>query len=182
MKQVLIIGSNKAGKVLGQLIVPRFAKQFLQCESGAKARRYLAQYDFDVVVIDSQLPDEHATGLALDIVHEQKATVILLCSRDAENNGQGIISLHKPIELPLLEQTLYTIEAAQVQLELLKEENSRLKKQLDEARLVGRAKCVLVAKNAMSESEAHRYIEKMAMDSRLPKRAVAQDILQACHA
>ena len=30
---------------------------------------------------------------------------------------------------------------------------------------------------SMTESQAHRYIEKQAMDMRLPKRAVAESIL-----
>ena len=41
-----------------------------------------------------------------------------------------------------------------------------------------RAKWLLIERRGMTEAEAHRYIEKEAMDTRLPKREVARDILR----
>ena len=58
------------------------------------------------------------------------------------------------------------------------EENARLNRALGELKLIDRAKCALVRHCGMSEGEAHRYLEKTAMDSRLPRRAVAESILE----
>ena len=41
-----------------------------------------------------------------------------------------------------------------------------------------RAKCVLIEYLKMTESEAHRFIEKQAMDMRITKREVAERILK----
>ena len=57
------------------------------------------------------------------------------------------------------------------------QEIGRLRERLDCERIVGRAKVALVEKRGMTESEAHRYIEKTAMDERLPRRTVALRIL-----
>lgn len=60
----------------------------------------------------------------------------------------------------------------------LKSENQRLQKQIEEIRLVNRAKCVLIQYLSMTEPQAHRYIEKQAMDLRTPRREIAERILK----
>ena len=57
-------------------------------------------------------------------------------------------------------------------------ENTRLQKQIDDIRLVDRAKCVLIQYSDFTEQQAHRYIEKKAMDQRVSRREVAEDILR----
>ena len=47
----------------------------------------------------------------------------------------------------------------------------------EEIRLVNRAKWLLIGELNMTEQEAHRYIEKQAMDRCVTKRAVAEQIL-----
>ena len=46
-----------------------------------------------------------------------------------------------------------------------------------EIRIVNRAKCLLIEQLKMTEEEAHRYIEKQAMDRCVTKRTVAENIL-----
>ena len=50
-------------------------------------------------------------------------------------------------------------------------------KKLEEMRLVGRAKCMLMQYRGLTEQQAHRQIEKQAMDSRQTRGAVALEIL-----
>ena len=60
----------------------------------------------------------------------------------------------------------------------VRHENEQLLQKLEELRLVTRAKCLLVQNLAMTEADAHRYIEKQAMDLRVPRVRVAEDILR----
>jgi len=60
----------------------------------------------------------------------------------------------------------------------LKEENIGLQMKLEETKIINRAKCVLIQHLSMSEGQAHKYIEKQAMDLRLPKGRVAKQILK----
>lgn len=48
----------------------------------------------------------------------------------------------------------------------------------EDLKIVNRAKGVLITRLGMTEPEAHRYIEKRAMDMRATKRAVAESILK----
>ena len=63
-------------------------------------------------------------------------------------------------------------------MQAVREENRALKGKLDDLRLIDRAKCILVSQMKMEEREAHRYIEKQAMDRRMTKRAIAEGILK----
>ena len=59
----------------------------------------------------------------------------------------------------------------------VQKENVRLKKQIDDIRLINRAKYILMEYLSMTEAQAHRYLEKQAMDMRVTKAEVAKSIL-----
>ena len=75
-------------------------------------------------------------------------------------------------------QTFRYVTIARVQKLGLREENLALENRLRDAKLIDRAKCTLVEYLRISESDAHRQIQKRAMDMRLPLAAVAKDILK----
>lgn len=60
----------------------------------------------------------------------------------------------------------------------LKKQNEQLQKKIEDIKFVDRAKCVLIEYLKMSEAEAHRFIEKQAMDLRVTKREIASRILK----
>ena len=76
-------------------------------------------------------------------------------------------------------QAIHMAAASNHRLLVLRQENARMQEKLQQVRLVSRAKCCLIAEKGMSESEAHRYIEKAAMDSRRDRADVAQEILDS---
>ena len=55
--------------------------------------------------------------------------------------------------------------------------NWKMQQKLKDIRIVDKAKCLLIQYEGMTEEDAHRRIEKQAMDRRLPKREIAEEIL-----
>ena len=53
-----------------------------------------------------------------------------------------------------------------------------LEDKMDEIRLVNRAKWILIEYLKMTEGEAHRFVEKQAMNMRITKRAAAENIIR----
>ena len=49
---------------------------------------------------------------------------------------------------------------------------------MNEIRLVNRAKWLLISELNMTEANAHRYIEKQAMDRCVSRRQVAEEIIK----
>jgi len=82
-----------------------------------------------------------------------------------------------------LKECGFTTEAAvvknlDIKLKRLESENEVLKKKIEDIRIVDRAKCLLISYMNMSERDAHRHIEKQAMDMRASKRQIAESILR----
>lgn len=64
-------------------------------------------------------------------------------------------------------------------LRAVRSENDRLKSTIGDLKLVDRAKCALIQYLNMTEADAHRFIEKQAMNRRLSRREIALEILKA---
>lgn len=52
-----------------------------------------------------------------------------------------------------------------------------IEKKMKEIRIINRAKWLLIEKENLSEAQAHREIEKRAMDRCLPKTDIANEII-----
>ena len=59
------------------------------------------------------------------------------------------------------------------------EELDALQEKIAQVRLVSRAKCCLIEREGMTEADAHRLIEKRAMDTRRDRAEIAQEILDS---
>ena len=90
----------------------------------------------------------------------------------------GILMVQKPLSRPLFYQALHLLIATQNRWQRFDRENQKLRTKMEEVRIVARAKCILVEYLRMSEQQAHRYIEKQAMDMRTSKKDVAENILK----
>lgn len=68
--------------------------------------------------------------------------------------------------------------AMSVRLKAAESRADGLKRRLDDSKLVNRAKMLLISRLGMSENQAHRYIEKTAMDGCISKKEVAVRIIK----
>ena len=58
------------------------------------------------------------------------------------------------------------------------EENEKLRHMVEDMKIINRAKFLLISCLNMSETQAHRYLEKQAMDLRISKLQVAKQVIQ----
>lgn len=93
-------------------------------------------------------------------------------------NEQGVLLLSKPFTTPLFLQAMHMAAAGNHRLQRLRQENACLQDKIGQLRLVSRAKCCLVEHAHMTEAEAHRHLEKQAMDTRRDRAEVAQEVLE----
>ena len=94
-------------------------------------------------------------------------------------NEQGVLVVAKPFSAALFLQAVHMAAASNHRLARLRAENDRIQQKLAELRLTGRAKCLLIQYKGMSEAEAHRYLEKTAMDTRQNRGKVAQEVIDS---
>ena len=152
--------------------------------SVAEARRWLADTEFDIVLINTPLPDDFGMHLAIDICTGSGAGVLLLVKNDHYNEiysnvvRYGVITLSKPTNRQMVAQNLRILCATRKRIRQMQAKQATVEEKIKEIRLVNRAKWLLIECLNMTEAEAHRYIEKQAMDLRISRREAAENIIK----
>lgn len=182
MESILVVANGKqAAGQLATLLVPGVYPAAVTVASASAARRVATERDIALVVLSTPIPGEAAEALAADLAHLSGADVLLLAG-EGENLRreplQDTVVLEKPLNRTLFVEAARILRTVQARTHRLRAENRKLAAKLEEARLVGRAKCALIQYRQLTEDEAHHYLERIAMDSRLPLREVARDILR----
>ena len=122
--------------------------------------------------------------LGTDAVEKTDAGVILLAKTGtAEQIADklqdfGVLVLAKPFTSAQFRQAVQIAASSYKRLAVLRTENAKLLDKIAQLRLVDRAKCYLIEKKGYTETDAHRLIEKRAMDTRMSRGEVAQEILE----
>ncbi len=153
--------------------------------SANEARRKLDFFEPELILINSPLQDELGIDLVLDIADKTDAGIIVLSRRDCLEEMQykleklGVLVLPKPINKTILMQTARFAANSRKSLKGLKHQNDDLEKRISDRKLIEKAKWLLVERMNMSEPQAHRYIQKRAMDTRVSQIKVAEDILSS---
>ena len=152
-------------------------------KSVAMAGRYVLERYYDLVIINAPLPDESGEELALDIVEQCDASVLMVVPQDIFEDvldrvtEQGIMVMPKPSPKGRIDKSVRFLVATQNKMHRLEAKVARAEEKLEEMRVVNKAKLVLINKKKMSEDEAHRYIGKLAMDNGISRGRAAERIL-----
>lgn len=139
---------------------------------------------FDAVVISVPLRSEFGLEFVARTAKKTGAPIIVLARADIAEDVQrrirftGAFVLPKPFTKSGLLQTVRMAAVAKENMNRLEREKSELQGKLDDSRVINRAKCCLIQYLNMTEEQAHKHIQKMAMDTRRNQREVAEDILK----
>lgn len=184
-RALIVSAGNSANEYLSQHLAALGYVRPMIIPSGAEARRRMLEIDFELIAVNAPLPDEFGHELCMDAMEKTNAGVILLAkATEAEQiaarvGEYGVIVLSKPFSNALFVQVVRMAAAGNHRLARLRAENVRLQEKIAQIRLVSRAKCCLIEKKGMTEADAHRYIEKQAMDTRRGRSEIAQEILDS---
>jgi response regulator NasT len=152
--------------------------------SAGETRRTLLEKKFDIVIIDAPLADESGESLARNIAVKGLSQVILAVNNEHFNamcavcQEDGVLTISKPVDKNFFWSVLSLARSVNVKLKRIQDENIKLKQKIADIRIIDRAKCILISYLSLTEQEAHRFIEKQAMDLRSTKRVIAEEILK----
>jgi len=185
LNSVLIVSSSEKSQVLfEELLTADSYKEITSAKRGNEARRILIERDFDLCIINAPLIDEFGTELALSIAHKSMLQIMMIVRSEladevsAQVEDYGVFVVAKPLNRQTFWNALKLMTASQKRMIGLQNENIQLQKTIEDIRYINRAKCILIEYLKMTEEEAHKFIEKQAMDMRIPKREVATSILK----
>lgn len=149
----------------------------------SSARRRLLESKYDIVIINAPLPDDFGTRLALYICENSGAGVLLLVKAEhyPDINGRvspfGVLVLPKPASSQTVSQSLQLLCGTRERLRRMEQKTASIEEKMGEIRIINRAKLLLMEQLKMTEKEAHRFIEKQAMDRCVTRITIAQSIL-----
>ena len=185
MENILIVSSSRKGMdFFTEVLSQNSYGGIVTATNGGEARRLLIERDFDLCIINAPLIDEFGEEFARNIVSTGIGQAILIVKADIYDEISekveidGVITISKPMNRTIFWSALKIANATYNKICQLKRENNKLLQKIEDIRMIDRAKCILIQYLNMTESEAHRYIEKQAMDMRATKRTIAEGILQ----
>ena len=182
-KSVMIV--SKAGKMLDYIKLSLPPEKFSPVHvvsSAVQARQTELRSHVDIVIINTPLPDEFGTKLAQDLSVEC-AVVIIVNPELAERVTNklepfGIVTLPSKFYKTVFFQTISLLASSVTKMETLRKESETLKSKLREMKTLSKAKSLLISEKGMTEEQAHRYIEKSAMDGSMKKLEIARLIIE----
>ena len=146
-----------------------------------EARRLATERTFNIIIADSG--DGYDTDFAINIA-DSYSTILLLVPNEHFDEisyrveGYGILTITKPFEPFYFYNMVKITIAVQYKVQVLSSQTTKLKVKMEEIKLVNRAKMLLMSNMNMSEQEAHRYIEKEAMDRGMKRTAISEEIIR----
>lgn len=182
---VLVVSAAEKLNIALSDILPKSHYQPIRIVSSvSEGKRVWSERNYDFVIINSPLPDDAGIRFAIDLGNS-KGTIVLLCVRAEllddireKVSDYGVFTLSKPLSRPILTLALDWMASARERLRKLEKKTLSVEEKMEEIRLVNRAKWLLISELKMDEPQAHRYIEKQAMDRCIAKKEVAEEIIK----
>lgn len=153
--------------------------------SASDARCKLLENPYDIVIVNAPLTDEFGSRLCIDASRSNGTIAVIFTANDtfeeiyAKESIHGVFVVRKPTSRSLISQALSLTVCARERLRTLEKKAVKAESKLDDFRIVNKAKWLLIEHEGMSEADAHKYVEKSAMDAGITKRLAAQIIIDS---
>ena len=154
-------------------------------KSVSEAQRIIAERSYDLIIINTPLSDDFGAKFAIDISDRSQSVVLLFVRNDNYHDVYdrvcdfGVFTVRKPLPQQNITQALDFVKATRERLRKMEKKTVSLEEKMTEIKIVNRAKWTLINSLGFSEDDAHRYIEKQAMDRCVSKRQIAEEIIRS---
>ncbi len=185
VKKALIISKTKQStESLAQLLQTEGYGDTSLTSSSADAKDFIGKEEYDLVLINTPLESETGLELAVYAAKNTSASVVVIVQEQHadqvldELSKYGVLIISRPINKHLFHHYLLFTDCFRRRILGMAQENDKLKLMVEEVKLVNRAKLLLMQCLSMTEQQAHRYLEKQAMDMRISKIQVAKQVIK----
>ncbi len=181
---LLVSSSEKFNSAALALLPPTDYWPVTTVTSVGEARRRLVNTGYDLILVNAPLPDDMGVDFAAEACQEGDSAVLLLIRGELYDETyyrllpSGAAALPKPTNQQTLAQSLRFLCAMRERLRGMRQHQTTVEERIEEIRLVNRAKWLLIECLHMTEPEAHRYITRQAMEQRLSKKEIAENIIR----
>ena len=152
-------------------------------DSIAKAKRKVLDKDFDIIIINSPVIDDFGLDFAIEEAITNVSGILMFVKPEIESEiyyktyQYGILTLTKPSTKSILLQSLRLLCSTIAKREQIYSKPKNINERLEEIKIINTAKLLLIEHLKLTEDEAHKYLEKRAMDFRQSKIKIAKNII-----
>lgn len=181
---LLVSASEAQTKRIGALLTRARIVPFEHADSVRQALDLFDAGGIDGVLIAEPVAGSSGQELALQLKKRHCMAVLLLAAPEHADAAAALLEQSGVLVLPsdapesLIVQTIRLLAAVRIQLEQMQHKTEKLEAKVADIRIINRAKLLLVQHLQMTETEAHKYIEKQAMDTSMRRRTIAENIIR----
>ena len=157
----------------------------LQTVSGLdEARAALARSRPTLIVMQSDAPGAQELRRCAELAESAEAVFLLLVRQEVYSAAwrflqkSGVCVMTWPMEQAVLTQTLRNLLLLKKSMQTMQAQTDQLRSQLQDLKRIQKAKGLLMRQLGMTEQDAHRWIEKAAMDRCVKKREIAETVIR----
>ena len=153
-------------------------------KSVSEAKRMQLENQYDIVIINTTLPDDFGIEFAEQLCEDSSVGVLLFVKNElfeqvsCRVENYGVLTFSRPGSRQSITQAVRLTAATHNRLAEFERKAVKLEAKMKEIRLINRAKWLLIDRFNMSEAEAHKYIEKTAMDNCVKRGEIAENIIR----
>lgn len=182
-RSVLVVtGSDKIYDFMVDLLPQNEFYPVSRASSCGEARRDLVSQMYDILVINTPLPDDFGIDLALDYADSPMCIMLMVKDEICDQVSYqvleaGVVTISKPTTKQVVYSSMKLLAALSAKLKKFEKKNRTLEEKMADIRMINHAKWLIIDKKKMTEEEAHHLIEHRAMDRRISKREAAREII-----
>lgn len=172
---IVIAFSNKEAALRIKKILSQSGYEVLAvCVNGAQVLNAVSGLDEGIVICGARFVDMMYTEL-LEYLPGGVRMLLIASAGELMERGEGNLTC---LALPVrVHELLKTVDMIQNVIRQKRGSRPYAQRSKEEQAVIGRAKRVLMERNRMTEPEAHRYLQKLCMDSGTGLVETAQMIL-----
>jgi len=180
---LLAVSGPKTEKVFSDMVLDWGSADIIVKTTSKEAWKSLQESTFSIVIIISPLIDGNGYNLA-EMASRTSAGVIFVCrpqgadQSEQKLHGTGVYVFSTDLGKRIFVQALKMMHAVSIRLSRNVPQTQMLQDRIKDIRIINRAKCLLIQYERLSEEEAHKTIERQAMNRQMSRREIAEEILE----
>lgn len=161
------------------------ADNIFTAASIAEAQKLLMTKSISAIIINTPLSDGLGLDFATECADKKFYSVLLFAKKELYGNitekasPHGILTLPEGTDSATLSEAFSVLMSTAKKLMRLDKTKEKELSRAEELKLSGRAKLILISSFGMSEEQAHKYIERRAMEMRKTKNEIALSIINS---
>lgn len=185
MKKALLVSyTEQSANSLSELIRIEGYRNITVSNTANEARKLVENDEFDLICINAPLHEENGIELSEYFARTTRSSVVIIVpQKNADDvndllTEHGVLVIAKPINKHLFHHFLQFTDCFRARILCFEQENEKLRSMVEDMKIINRAKFLLISCLHMTETQAHRYLEKQAMDLRVSKLHVAKQVIR----